>query len=349
MERVRGIFCLFVLMVLAWIFSRNRKKINWYVILWGLIFQIIIAIFIFHSGNIGIFRFLNDAVLKIFSFSKEGIKFVFGPLAISPGEGKSYGFILAFQSLPTIIFFSSFVSFLYFIRVMPFIVRIFSFIFTKLMRISGAESLCTSSNIFVGIESALTIRPYLEKMTKSEICTILTAGMATIASSVLGVYVSFLYKEFPQIAGHLISASLMSAPSSIIFSKLLFPEEEKPLTYGKIVKEEYKRPSNWIEAIITGANDGIKLIAGIIAMLIAFLGFVSLLNFLISKFSLFFFKTDMSIQKILSYLFYPFVYLMGISGENVKTVSVLLGERMILTELYSYKQLANLISAGIIK
>jgi len=145
------------------------------------------------------------------------------------------------------------------------IVGLFARLFAKGMKVSGAESLCAASNIFVGIESAFTIRPYIEKMTKSELCTILTTGMATVASSVLGIYVIMLRQQFPMIAAHLVSASVLSVPAAIIFSKILYPETGQPQTLGKVVKGEYLSSHNWIEAVVRGANEGLKLIGGIVA------------------------------------------------------------------------------------
>lgn len=339
----------------AWIFSSDKRRINYRVIFWGLLFQFLFAILIFRfPATIAVFRWLNGAVIKMLSFAKKGSFFLFGPLAVSPGEsvegiGKSIGFILAFQALPTIIFFSAFMAFLYHIRLMPLIIRGFSFIFTKLMRISGAESLCTSSNVFVGIESAFTIRPYIDSMTPSELCTILTAGMATIASSILALYVSFLYNEFPMIAGHLISASIISAPAAIIMSKLIYPEMEKPPTLGKIVKDKYIPASNWVEAIIRGSTEGVKLCVGIIALLLSFLGFLAMFNWLIGRAGVLFnLDYALTLEKILGFIFYPISYIIGIPPQDIPNISKLLGERMIVTELVAYKDLAFMIKTGAI-
>ena len=209
-ERCISLTGLFVLMFLAWVVARDTKHINFRLIITGLLFQCAFAFVIFRlPAGVVVFSWLNDAVLRIISFAKEGMLFVFGPLAVSPGEKgpmgeTSPGFILAFQVLPSVVFFAAVVSLLYFLRVIPAIVMVFSRVFTYLMRISGAEALCASSNIFVGIESAVTVRPYIQTMTRSELCTVLTAGMGTIASTVLALYVGFLYKDFPAIAGHLL-------------------------------------------------------------------------------------------------------------------------------------------------
>lgn len=336
----------FILMFVAWFFSKDHTKINWRVIFWGILFQMLVAIVIFWLPvGVFVFRWLNTAVIRMLSFAKEGIYFLLGPLSISPGEAgpageKSLGFILAFQALPTIVFFSALMAFLYYIRIMPLIIRGFAIVFTKLMDVSGAEALCASSNIFVGVESAFTIRPYIEKMTRSELCTILTAGMATIASSVLALYVSFLQKEFPMIAGHLISASLMSAPAAIIMSKLLYPERDEPATLCKVVREEPMPQANWIEAIINGSFEGVKLCVGVVALLLTFLGFLAMVNWTLGK------LIGISLQDILWFIFYPFTFITGVPIGDVSAVSKLLGERAIVTELVAYQHLDALIKSG---
>ena len=201
------------------------------------------------------FLFVNDPVIKILDSASAGTHFLFGRLALPPGttadNGEaSLGFFLAFQGLATIVFFASLMGILYYLKIMPFLIRGFAYVFTTLMRISGAESLCTSSNIFVGAESSLTIRPHLEKMTRSELTTILTASMATVASNVLAIYVFNLKDYFPTIAGHLVSASILSAPAAVMMSKIILPETETPETLGRHVKPDYIRESNIIEAII---------------------------------------------------------------------------------------------------
>jgi CNT family concentrative nucleoside transporter len=218
---------IFVLIGIAWLLSADKKNMNWRVIIWGIALQILIALFIF-VVPVGskIFLVVNDVVVKVLDSASAGAKFVFGPLAIPPGAEsetgeKSLGFILAFQAFPTIIFFSALIAILYYFRIMPLVIRAFAYVFTKLMRISGAESLVAASNIFVGIESALTVKPYLGRMTPSELCTILTAGMATVSSNVLALYVFSLDAQFPKIAGHLVSASLLSAPAALVMSKII--------------------------------------------------------------------------------------------------------------------------------
>lgn len=348
-----SIFGIFGLMFIAWCFSSSRKTINWRLIFWVLVLQAIFAFFVFRiSAGVAVFNWLNAAVIKLLSFAKQGMYFVFGPLAVSPGETgpsgeKSLGFILIFQALPTIVFFSCFMALLYHIGFMPLVIKFFARIFTKLMRISGAESLCVSSNIFVGIESAFTIRPYINKMTSSELCTILTAGMATIASSVMATYVSFLKIQFSTIAGHLVSASILSAPAAIVMSKLVFPEVKKPETLGMQVEPEFQKASSWVEAIVKASMEGLKLIGGIVALLLAFLGLLSMLNWIVSSAGGFFnLPFKLTIEKILSFVFYPLTFLMGVPLSDIPQVSSLLGERVVVTELVAYQHLNTLIESG---
>lgn len=354
-QRIISFLGLFVLMFLAWAVSRDRKRINVRLVVTGLLFQFVFAFVVFQlSAGVVIFGRLNDAALRVISFAREGIYFVFGSLAVSPGETgpageASPGFILAFQVLPSIIFFSSFVSLLYYLNVIPAVVRAFALVFTRLMKISGAESLCASSNIFVGVESALTIRPYLEQMTRSELCTVLTAGMATIASTVLALYVGFLHEEFPSIAGHLMSASVISAPAAIIMSKLVMPETEAPKTPGMAVQvEKDLRCSTWIESIIIGANDGVRLCVGITALLLAFLGLLSMANWLLGITGEGIFGTALSLELILKYLYYPVTVAMGVELQDAGHIATLLGERTIVTEVVSYQHLHQLIKDGAI-
>ncbi len=344
---------IFTLLIIAWIFSKNHKIINWRLIFWAIILQLLFGGFIFwNPAGIVFFEWVNTCIIKLLSFSKEGIYFLFGRLSIFPGKvgphgEESLGFILAFQALPTIIFFSSLMSLLYFIKLMPKIIKIFSYAFTKLMRISGAESLCAASNIFVGIESAFSIKPFIEKMTKSELCTILTVGMATVASSVLAVYTGILKEQFPAIAGHLVSASILSAPAAIMLSKIIYPEDGEPVTLGKSVEGYYERPDSWIESIIQGANGGVKLIAGIVALLLAFLGLLAMANWAIGIFGELIGLAELSIQKILSILFYPILLLIGVVPGDAFNVATLLGERAIATEIVAYQHLAEYIKNGV--
>jgi len=350
-------FGIFALMLIAWLLSDNKKTINWRVIIWGTSLQIIFALFIFFMPvGVKIFLFINDVVIKVLDSATAGTKFLFGRLALAPGTTNeagesSLGFFLAFQALPTIIFFASLVAVLYYFGIMTWLIRLFAYIFTRLLRVSGAESLCVSSNIFVGIESALTIRPYLKKMTRSELCTILTAGMATVSSSMLAVYVFMLKDKFPTIAGHLVSASILSAPAALVMSKILCPETETPETLGEDVKPFYEKESNVFEAIINGANSGVKLTVGIVALLLAFLGLVALTDLILSLIGnpinhLLHVRIDWSLKGLLGYLFYPLSLIIGIPLQEAGAISKIIGERTIVTEVTAYQDLALLLKSG---
>ncbi len=345
---------IFILLGFAWIFSADRKNMNWRVIGWGVGLQILIALFVFvvPAGK-NVFLAINDIVVKVLDSATAGTKFVFGPLALPPGQvndsgEESIGAILAFQAFPTIIFFSALIAILYYFGIMTRIIRAFAYIFTKLMKISGAESLVAASNIFVGIESTLIVKPYLGRMTNSEICTILTTGMATIASSVLALYVLSLQNVFPTIAGHLVSASLLSAPAALVMSKIIFPEGEKPETLGMQVRPFYEKENSLFEAIINGANSGVKMIVGIVALLIAVLGLVALVDLILSALGakinpLIGLEGQWSLKGICGYIFYPFTIILGIPPSDAQVVSKIIGERLIVTEVVSYKDLANVL------
>ena len=351
---------IFILMAFAWLLSSNRKVVNWHVIIWGCLIQFIFALFIFIvPAGTDLFLMINNALVKVIDVASYGTRFLFGRLALSPGTTnewgeESLGFIFAIQVLPQIIFFASLMAVFYYAGIMSWLVKIFARIFTRLMKVSGAESLCTSSNIFVGVESAITIRPYLENMTRSELCTILTGGMATIASTVLAVYVLILQKQFPTIAGHLVSASFLSAPAAIIMSKLLLPETETPETLGMDVNPYYEKESSLIEAIINGANAGLKLAVGVVALLVAFLGLVAVVDFIFTGVGarmneLTGIGIDWSLKGLLGYLFYPFTLIIGVPPSDAFEISKLIGERAILTETKSYMDLAVLMDAGALK
>jgi CNT family concentrative nucleoside transporter len=351
---------IFVLLGVAWLLSAEKKNMNWRVIFWGVGLQLLIGLFIFRvPAGAQVFRVVNDVVIKILDSASAGAQFVFGRLAIPPGQEsetgeKSLGFILAFQGFPTIIFFSALIAILYYFKIMPLIIRAFAYVFTRLMRVSGAESLVTASNIFVGIESSLTVRPYLGEMTLSELCTVLTACMATVASNVLALYVLSLEPQFPRIAGHLVSASLLSAPAALVMSKIILPESDTPKTLGVHVQPFYERENSLFEAIINGANAGVKMIVGIVALLIAVLGLVALVDLVLATVGanvnpLFGLEGQWSLKGILGYLFYPFTLILGIPVSDVPEISRIIGERVIVTEVTAYGDLAAALEKNLLQ
>jgi len=342
---------LFLLLCIAWSMSGHRRVVNTRVIIWGLALQFIFAflIFVFPPGA-NIFLWVNDIVVKVMNSATAGALFVFGRLSLPPGTvsasgEESLGFYFAFQGLPTIIFFSALMSILYFVGIMPRLIKAFAWLFTRLMRVSGAESLCTSSNIFVGIESTLTIRPHLPSMTRSELAVILTSGMATVSSNVLAVYVFSLQTVFPTIAAHLISASFLSAPAAIMMAKLIVPEVDTPETLGRHIQPSYDREPNLFMAIINGANAGVKLIVGIVALLIAVLGLVALVDLILTGIGGYINSAtglgiDWSLKGLMGYLFYPVAIVIGVPVHDASIIGRIIGERAIVTEIPAYQDLA---------
>ncbi len=348
---------IFVLAFVAWLFSSDRKTVNWRVVAWGIGLQLVFAFFVFvvPAGS-RVFLFVNDVVVKVLDSAQSGARFLFGRLALAPGttneagEG-SLGYFLIFQGLPTIVFFAALLELLYYVGVMPFFIRLFARIFSRTMRISGAEALSVSSNIFVGVESSLVVKPHLASMTASELATIITAGMATIASTVLAVYVVFLNPLLPTIAGHLVSASIIAAPAAIVMAKLVIPEVGKPKTLGRDVQPAYGRDENVVVAIIKGANDGLKLLGGIVALLLAVLGLLALLDMVLGWAGgglnrLLGWHFEWSLKSLLGYLMYPLTACLGIPPADILPVSKLLGERAVATEVVAYQHLADLMKAG---
>jgi CNT family concentrative nucleoside transporter len=338
-----------VLTGLAWLGSENRRAISWRTIVWGLGLQLLIGLLVFRvPASRRAFVGLNDAVLAILDASKSGTRFLLGPLAAEPGEEGSVGFILAFQVLPVVIFFSALTSALYHLRLLQPVVRLFARLFHRTLGVSGAEALYGASQIFVGIESALMVRPYLERMTRSEILMLLTTGMCNVASSTLGLYVAFLKDVFPLIAGRLLSASVLSIPAGVVMAKMLIPETQRPETLARVPPEDPAlRASNTMAAIIAGATDGLKLAAGIAALLIAMLGLVAMIDRLLSLPSAWLSRPQpLTLATILSWAFYPLTAVLGVPLADIPTAARLLGERVILTEVVSYRDMARVAAAG---
>jgi CNT family concentrative nucleoside transporter len=338
-----------VLTGLAWLCSQNRRAIAWRTVIWGLSLQLLIGLLVFRlPGSRQVFLWLNAAVLGLLDSAKGGTRFLLGPLAADPGEPGSIGFILAFQVLPVVIFFSAFTAVLYHLRLLQPVVWLFARIFHRTLGISGAEALYGASQIFVGVESALMVRPYLERMTKSEFLMLLTTGMCNVASSTLGLYVAFLHGVFPHIAGHLLSASVLSIPAGVVMAKMFVPETQAPETLtGVPVEDQTLRSSNLMAAIIAGATDGLKLAGGIAALLIAMLGLVALLDRVLMLPSAWLsLAQPLTLASMLGWAFYPVTVLLGMPLADVSTAARLLGERVILTEVVAYQDLARLVSAG---
>jgi CNT family concentrative nucleoside transporter len=296
-------------------------------------------------------EWINDVLVALLDASHKGTVFLFGPLAMGPGQTlpdgtASVGFILAIQVLPTVIFFSAVVAGLYYLNIMQGVVRFFARIFYRAMRLSGAESLAASANIFVGIESSLTVRPYLNTMTRSELLTLLTCMMATVASTVLAVYVLALKDVFPQIAGHLLSASVISIPCAILISKVSLPERQVPVTsndndFKDIIPsstqdEISKPPGNLITALIDGGAQGVRMAVGIATLLIVVLGLEAVVDLILGLF-----PGSLTLAGILGWLTWPFAVLLGLRPEEWQIGAEILGSRFIEGEVPAYFSLAT--------
>ncbi len=349
-------FCgIFLMAGFAWLLSTDRRRVNWRLLGWGVGMQLVFAAFIFlFPAGTTLFLAANNAIVKVLDAASAGSRFLFGRLAVPPGatDGEpSLGFILAFQAFPTIVFFSALMAILYYYGIMQRIIRVFARLFSKLMRVSGAESLVAASNIFTGVESALAVRPFLAAMTRSELCTILTVGMATVSSNVMALYVFTLKPEFPTIAGHLMSASILSAPAALVLSKILVPETGVPETLGITVTPDVERESSLFEAIINAANAGIRVIVGISGLLLAVLGLVALADMLFGALGGYVnahlgTSLPCSFREILGLVFYPFTMALGIPPDDTALVARIIGERVVLTEVVSYQDLAAALAAG---
>ncbi|MGM0441417.1 MAG: NupC/NupG family nucleoside CNT transporter [Elusimicrobiota bacterium] len=272
-----GLVGIFAIPFIAWLISSNRSKVMWKVIIGGLSIQIILGILVLltQPGQ-AFFTAMNDVVLGLLNFSDKGAEFLFGNLIQADFAGAQF----AFSVLPTIIFFSALMSILYYSGFMQKLVEFVAWIIMKILGTSGAETLSVSSNIFVGqTEAPLVVRPFIKDMTKSELNTVMTGGFATVAGGVMAAYVGMLHSHFPAIAGHLITASIMSAPAAIVMSKLTFPEEGKPKTGGEVQIDVEEKYENILDAAASGAAAGLKLALNVAAMLLAFIAIVHMANF----------------------------------------------------------------------
>lgn len=345
-------FGVLIFIALLSLLSRHKRWISLRLLLWALGLQVLFAFFVFRVPlGTRLFFFLNNFAMGVIDSSFQGTQFLFGRLAIPPGNSNSLGFILAFQALPSIVFFAALMELLYYLGVMEKVITLFARVFVKVLGISGAESLCAAAQIFLGIESNLTVRPYLRDMTRSELLVVLTTGMATIASSVLGLYVIILSGTFQNVAAHLISASILLAPAAILASKLIIPETGAPITLGRIVKVEYEKPGNAIEAVINGSMTGVRMVVGIGALLIAFIGLIALIDKALlwtgGVITAVLGSTiDITLHTLLGYLFYPFTLATGVPYEDAPAIARIIGERIIETEVKSYQDLAVLVREG---
>ncbi len=355
---LRGILGIVVLLIIAWSFSTNRKAIQWKSIFSSLGIQIALAISILNINGVRwLFEFFGKIFVKILDFTKAGTNFLFeGFLDVD-----KFGYVFAFQVLPTIIFFSALTSLLFYFGVIQVVVKGLAYVFSRLMGLSGPEALSVAGNIFLGqTESPLMIKGYLSKMSDSEILLVMSGGMATLAGGVLAAYIAMLGGDDPvlrlEFAKHLLTASVMAAPGAIIFSKILVPPTTKINKEVEVNKEKFG--DNPLEAITTGTSEGIKLAVNVAGMLLAFIAFIAFFNYLIGKVGMIGDINEkialmtngrydeLSLQFLLGYIFAPVMWLIGVPMEDITLVGRLLGEKLIMTEFIGYISLADLKESG---
>jgi concentrative nucleoside transporter, CNT family len=338
MERFVALLGLLVFIGIAYAISVNRKMVAWKPVLWGIALQFIFAIFILRIPiGFSIFQFLGDVVTQFLNFSDEGARFVFGD--------NFQDFFFAFKVLPTIIFFSAFISLLYHYGILQQVVKGIAWVMIRTLGTSGSESLSAAGNIFVGqTEAPLLIKPYVPTATMSELHAIMTGGFATIAGGVLAAYISF---GVPAV--HLIAASVMSAPAALAISKIMYPETEESPTRGSVKIDVEKASINAVDAVTLGALDGLRLVLNIAAMLIAFLALLAMFNaFLGWLGGVLFNQPELSLELILSFLLAPIAWLMGVPWADCGQVGALLGKKTILNEFIAYLDLQQLIESNAI-
>ncbi len=355
---LRGLLGMAVLIIIAWLFSSNRAAISWKIVFTGLAIQVSLAVGILYIPFIRkAFEFVGRLFVLVLDFTKAGSEFLFGNLL----DLDRMGMIFAFQILPTIIFFSALTSLLFYLGIIQKIVYVLAWLMTKALKLSGAESLSVAGNIFLGqTESPLMIKAYLPKMNKSEILLVMAGGMATLAGGVLAAYIGFLGGNDPAqrliFAKHLLAASVMAAPGAIVISKIIVPQTEAidsdiEITHDKI-------GSNVLDAVSNGTTEGLKLAANVAAMLLVFIAFIAMFNFITVWIGKITHLNDMiaqatdgkyhelSLQFMLGYLFAPLMWLIGVAREDITVLGRLLGEKLILTEFIGYISLSDLKASG---
>ena len=356
----RGALGMFFLLSICYLLSSNRRKINWRLVFSGLSLQLIFAILVLKVDAVAnAFDWLSAKVVQFLNFSEAGAEFLFGGLV---SDTTTFGYIFAFKVLPTIVFFSAFTSLLYYLGVLQRLVKGFAWVMSKTMRLSGAESLAAAANIFIGqTEAPLVVKPYLDKMTKSEMLCLMVGGMTTIAGGVLAAYIAFLGGESDAekaiFAKHLLTASIMSAPAAIIIAKMLYPETEEVNRKLDISKD--KIGSNLLDAISRGTTEGLKLAVNVGAMLLVFTAVMAVFNWITMDMigaptglnDMIMAATDgrydgLSMQFLLGNVFAPVAWIIGVPAEDMVTVGQLLGEKTILNEFFAYASLSELKTSG---
>ncbi|SHK72750.1 NupC/NupG family nucleoside CNT transporter [Rhodothermus profundi] len=368
---LRGILGLTVILGLAYLLSSDRRHINWRTVAGGLLLQIVLAIFILKGRELGawfaplgwpkeFFAWVSSFFVLVLNFTTEGARFVFGNLALSPGLDDSLGFFFAFQVLPTIIFFSSLMAVLYHLGIMQRIVQAVAWVVSRTLGTSGAESLSVSANIFVGqTEAPLVVRPYLEKMTRSELMAVMTGGMATIAGGVMAAYIQLLGDPYAQARGltleaarlqfaeHLLGASVMAAPAALLLAKILIPETGQPLTARTVRVSIERRTRNVIDAAAAGASDGLKLALNVGAMLIAFIALIAMLNYFLG-WAGGLVGVELSLERLFGWTLAPVAWLIGVPWSDAAQFGALVGTKLVVNEFVAYLNLSTLIGQNVL-
>lgn len=349
-----GLFGLAVLIGIAWLFSNNKRAVDWRLVVTGIALQIAFAaVVLLVPGGREVFDALGKGFVKILEFVNAGSSFIFGSLM----DTKQFGFIFAFQVLPTIIFFSALMGVMYHLNVMQGIVRVMAWAITKVMRVSGAETTSVCASVFIGqTEAPLTVRPYIAKMTESELITMMIGGMAHIAGGVLAAYVGMLGGDDPVqkafYAKHLLAASIMAAPATLVVAKLLVPETGTPLTRGTVKMEVEKTSSNIIDAAAAGAGDGLKLALNIGAMLLAFIALIALLNAPLTWLGEVSGLQAMlgrptNLSTIFGYVLAPIAWVIGTPWADATTVGSLIGQKVVINEFVAYSELSKIVNGQV--
>jgi len=368
-QRLLSLFGLFVFVGLTWLLSRNRKAIKWRPVIWGIGLQIAFGLIVL-SPTVGdvFFKVVNTSVTRLMSFSEEGAAFVFQSVEphevttvnLDTGEKTTTTYIgtispplktFAFWILPTIIFFSALMTILYHLGIMQFLVRGMASVMRRTMGTSGSESLSAAANIFVGMtEAPLVVKPFVDKMTLSELNAIMVGGFATVAGGILAAYVGFLHQAIPDIAGHLVVASIMSAPAALALAKILVPETERSETAAGAELSVERPDINVVEALARGASEGLGLAVNVAGMLLAFVAMIALTNALLggaaSLLGMLGIDVALSLEGILGWLFAPLAWCMGVPWDEAAQVGRLLGEKMVLTELVAYTHLGDVMKSA---
>jgi CNT family concentrative nucleoside transporter len=368
LERLVGIVGMASMIGIAWLISTNRKKVNWRLVGMGIVLQVIFAFIVLKTGvGKALFTVANQVFIKLLGFTQDGASFIFGnlvrdnvPVGLpigTPPESSALdavemwantGASFAFSVLPTIIFFSSLMSVLYYLGVMQWIVRGIAWVMQRTMGTSGAETLSVAGNIFVGqTESPLLIKPFVLGMTYSELNTVMVGGFATIAGGVMAAYVGMLSPYFPEIAGHLLTASVMNAPAALLISKILVPELGEPNTKAGVKLEIEKQEANVIEAAAGGAAQGLQLALNVGAMLLAFIALIALINYGVGAIGGLVGLVDLSLERIFGWVLAPLAFLMGVPWEDAGTVGSLIGVKTVVNEFVAYLQLAGTLEGGV--